>query len=287
MPKTECRSLFAASVVAAAMTATLGLSVDAVTLRAQTQPSSEVRPLFEVASVKLNRTGGRTANTILPGGRYSATNVPLRMMIRSAYGIQDLQLVGGPTWMNSDGYDVVAKAEGNPPLDQLFAMVRRLLEDRFKLVAHRDTRDMPLFALMTVSPDGSGAGLRRSTADCSASPSGSPRPVATPRCGILLNVGEVRGTGAALAQLASSLSPFVGRIVRDQTGLTGPFDFEMHFTPNEIPAALRGTPSLPSVDPNGPSLFTALREQLGLRLEATTGPVDVLVVDRVERPTDD
>src|SRR5688572_28464407 len=91
------------------------------------------RPVFEAASVRLNRSTERTRNTILPGGRYSATNVPLRMMIRSAYGIQDFQLLGGPSWLSTDGYDVNAKAASDAPPDRLFAMVRSLLEDRFGL----------------------------------------------------------------------------------------------------------------------------------------------------------
>ncbi len=278
--------VFVTAMGAASAAAILSLPFDTVGLQAQTQ-STEARPVFEAASVKRNRTGGQTANSILPGGRYSATNVPLRMMIRSAYRVQDLQLVGGPDWMDAEGYDVTAKADGNPPPDQLFAMVRHLLEDRFKLVARREVRDIPVYALMRVNPDGLGPQLRRSANECTAPSSVAPRQGAPPRCGLLLDFGEVRGTGAALTQLATGLSPFVGRIIQDRTNLTGLFDFELHFTPDAIPAAVRGAPNPPSVDPDRPSVFTALREQLGLRLESTNGPVEVLVVDRIERPNED
>jgi uncharacterized protein (TIGR03435 family) len=234
--------------------------------------SSGSRPSFEAASVRLNRTGERTQNTILPGGRYSATNVPLRMMIRSAFGLQDFQLVGGPAWLATDGYDVNAKAAMDAPPDRLFAMVRSLLEDRFRLAVHRETRTLPIYALIRGNVDRLGPQLRTSEADCG----GAPAAVGRPRCGILMNFGEIRGTGATLSQLATSIAPFSGRLVQDRTSAPGPFDFELRFTPD--PAAANA---------DGPSLFTAVQEQLGLKLESTTAPVEVLVIDRVERPTDD
>jgi len=254
-----------------------------LTALAQAQSASPDRPSFEAASVKLHRSGERTRNAILPGGRYSATNVPLRMMIRSAYGIQDFQLVGGPAWLNTDGYDVVAKAATDEPPDRLFAMVRSLLEDRFRLVARRETRTLPVYALVRVNPDRLGRQLRPSDADCAGPPAAPGRP----RCGILMNFGEMRGTGASLGQLATSLAPFSGRAVQDRTGASGAFDFELQFTPD--PGAFSAPPGAqpPAASADGPSLFTAVQEQLGLKLESTTAPLEVLVIDRVERPTDD
>ncbi|HEV8393051.1 MAG TPA: TIGR03435 family protein [Vicinamibacterales bacterium] len=247
------------------------------------EAAARPRPTFEAASVKSHRGGERTRNTILPGGRYSATNVPLRMMIRSAYGIQDFQLVGGPAWLNTDGYDVVAKAATDEPPDRLFAMVRSLLEDRFRLVAHRETRTLPVYALVRVNPDRLGRQLRPSDADCAGPPAAPGRP----RCGILMNFGELRGTGASLGQLATSLAPFSGRAIQDRTGASGAFDFELQFTPDPVafPAPPGAQPPAASAD--GPSLFTAVQEQLGLKLESTTAPLEVLVIDRVERPTND
>lgn len=247
------------------------------------QAPSPARPVFEAASVKLHRSGERTQNTILPGGRYSATNVPLRMMIRSAYGLQDFQLVGGPAWLATDGYDVNAKAAMEATPAQLFAMVRSLLEDRFALAAHRETRTLPVYALTRIDAGPLGNQLRTSVAECGAPPAAPGRP----RCGILMNFGEVRGTGAALAQFASAIAPFAGRAVQDRTGLTGSFDFELRFTPDVagVPLAPGGEPPAPSAD--RPSLFTAVREQFGLKLEAATAPVEVLVIDRVERPAED
>ena len=233
--------------------------------------------------MKLHRGSERTRNTILPGGRYSATNVPLRMMIRSAYGLQDFQLIGGPAWLNTDGYDVNAKAAMGAPPAQLFAMVRSLLEDRFRLVAHRETRTLPIYALIRLNSDRLGRQLRVSEADCR----GASAPAERPRCGILMNFGEIRGTGATLAQLATSLAPFSGRAVQDRTGVPEVLDFELQFTPD--PAAFpapSGAQSAATIA-DRPSLFTAVQEQLGLKLESTTAPMEVLVLDQVERPTDD
>jgi uncharacterized protein (TIGR03435 family) len=233
--------------------------------------------------VKLHRGSERTRNTILPGGRYSATNVPVRMMIRSAYGVQDFQLIGGPSWLDTDGYDVNAKAATDAPPAQLFAMVRSLLEDRFRLAAHRETRTLPIYALIRVNNDRFGRQLRLSDADCM----GAPVPGERPRCGILMNFGEIRGTGATLAQLATTLAPFSGRAVQDRTGAPEVFDFELQFTPD--PGAFPAPPGAQSAATmaDRPSLFTAVQEQLGLKLESTTAPMEVPVLDRVERPTDD
>jgi len=254
-----------------------------LTALAQAQSASPDRPSFEAASVKLHRSGERTRNAILPGGRYSATNVPLRMMIRSAYGIQDFQLVGGPGWLATDGYDIVAKAATDAPPDRLFAMVRTLLEDRFRLVVHRETRTLPIYALIRGNIDTLGRQLRVSEADCAGAPPAAGRP----RCGIFMNFGEIRGAGATLSQLATSLAPFSGRTIQDRTGATGAFDFELQFTPD--PAAFPAPPGAEQAAANTdrPSLFTAVQEQLGLKLESTTAPIEVLVIDRIERPTED
>jgi uncharacterized protein (TIGR03435 family) len=236
---------------------------------AQKNPADSL-PSFEAASIKLHRGTERTRNTILPGGRYSATNVPVRMMMRSAFGVQDFQIVGGPSWINTDGYDVVAKAATDAAPPQLFAMVRQLLEDRFHLATRRETREMPMYRLAAVNPGALGERIRPSSAAC-----GPPSPDTPPRCGIFLGLGEIRGVSATLGQLATTLAPLAGRLVQDRTTMPGTYDFELQFD----------FPPTPNTD--RPSLFAAVREQLGLKLEPTTGPVDVFIIERIERPTED
>ena len=169
------------------------------------------------------------------------------MMIGSAFGVQNFQIVGGPSWLATDGYDVAAKAGDDAPPARLFAMVRQLLEERFHLSTHREERNLPIYALARVSPGSLGDQLRPSTTDCSAPAAGRPR------CGISMNFGEVGGAGATLAQLANSLGPFTGRLVQDRTETSGTFDFELRFTPDAgaFPAPPGQAPSddRPSLSP--------------------------------------
>jgi bla regulator protein blaR1 len=260
-------------------------------------------PTFEVASVKPNKSGdGRVMLGLQPGGRFTATNVTLRLLIRNAYRVQDFQIVGGPGWISSDHFDIVAKAEGDPPQDQIQLMVRALLADRFKLAVHNDKRELPIYALVLARPDGRpGPKLRPASTDCEAlrargrgaapPPGPPPGPPGGPMsCGMRMAPGNFVAGGMPLTQLATTLSQIVGRVVQDQTGLSGQFDFELSFTPEQMPQGPppgANAPPLPPIDPNGPSLFTALQEQLGLKLESTKGSVDVLVIDRVEPPTVD
>jgi uncharacterized protein (TIGR03435 family) len=264
-------------------------------------------PTFEVASVKPNRSGdGRIMLGLQPGGRFTATNVTLGVLIRNAYRVQDFQIVGGPGWLSSDRFDIVAKAEGDPPQDEIQLMMRALLADRFKLAVHNEERELPIYALALARPDGKpGPKLRPSTTDCEAlrargrgaapPPGPPPGPPSGPpggpmNCGMRMAPGNFVAGGMPLAQLATTLSQIVGRVVQDRTGLSGQFDFELSFTPEQMPQGPppgANGPPLPPIDPNGPSLFTALQEQLGLKLESTKGSVDVLVIDRVEPPTID
>jgi uncharacterized protein (TIGR03435 family) len=281
-------------------------------LRAQSQApgqESNVRtagPTFEVASVKPNKSGEpfvRIGNQ--PGGRFTATNVPLRLLIRNAYQIQDFQLIGAPDWVSSDRFDIVAKAEGEvppaapggPPGPIQF-MLRALLAERFNLKMHSERRELPIYALILARSDGKlGAQLRPAAVDCAALQAGrrGGPPLAPPQpgerlpCGIRVGPGQLTGGSMPISQLATLLAPFVQRVVVDRTGLTGNFDFDLTWTPDQIPQGPppAGAPLLPPVDPNGPSILTAVQEQLGLKLDSTKGPVDVLVVDRVEQPTPD
>jgi len=229
-----------------------------------------------------------------PGGRLNLVNVPLRLMIRYAYRVQDFQVVGGPDWISTARFDVVAKAEGgNPSQEELQLMLRSLLADRFKLVVRPDTREMPTYSLVPARADGkTGAQLRKSDANCgpATAPSAPPAPGQLPSCGSMLGFGNLKARGSTMAALASTLSTFAGRIVVDRTGLAGGYDVDLNWTPDQIPGPVGDQPvqvNGVTVDPNGPSLFTALQEQLGLKLESTKGPVDVLVVERAEKPAED
>jgi len=263
--------------------------------RAQQAPS----PTFEVASVKPNVAGpGKMQTTTRPGGVFVAVNAPLRLLIADAYignqpGAID-RIVGGPAWIQSARYDITAKAAREfrptppgPPAEMLL-MLRALLEDRFKLKVHREPRELPAYELVVVRPGA--AGLRKSDVDCDAlfAAGQVTRPEAgiRPRCGV--SNGPVGPTGdTGLIAGAFSMSQFaqflqrVGRPVIDKTGLTGRYDFDLAFAP------LGSSPADAPSDPARPSFLIALEEQLGLKLQSTNGPLDVIVIDSIEQPVPD
>ena len=259
-------------------------------------------PAFEVASVKPNKSGDqRVMIQMPPTGRYTATNIALRMLLRQAYDVQDFQIVGGPNWLASDRFDIVAKPpDGMTGPEQIRPMLRALLADRFKLVAHNETREMPIYSLVVARADGKlGPKLSAAKVDCEARfsaarrggpPPDFPAPGQPMECGFMMAPGNMNVGGMPMLELARSLSPMVGRIVIDKTGLKGRYDFQMTYAPEGRgfgPGPGPGGAEPPPVDPNTPSLFTALQEQLGLKLESERGPVDVVVIDRVEQPTED
>ena len=272
---------------------------------------------FEVASIKPNNSGdGRVMMQNQPG-RFTATNVTLRLLIRNAYQLQDFQITGGPGWLGSDHFDIVAKIpdgvrDGGPgapgTVGPLQLMMRALLAERFKLAIHNETKDSPIYALILARSDGRlGPSLKKSETDCSAvlaagrgrgpgrglPPPGPPQPGDPMPCGIRIGPGNMAVGGSTLAQFANSLGMFAGRVVQDRTGLAGSYDFNLTWTPDQMPQRSPGAPDGPpqfngvAVDPNGPSLFTAVQEQLGLRLDSQRGPVDVVVIDRADKPVED
>jgi uncharacterized protein (TIGR03435 family) len=165
----------------------------------------------------------------------------------------------------------------------LLLRVRALLADRFGVVVHPEMRELPVYALVVAREDRKfGPEIAASKVDCASQPT-------PPGCGMRIGPGQMVMTGTPMSQFAMVLSNFVQRVVLDRTQLAGTFDFRLTWTPERIPqgAPPPGAPALPPVDPNGPSLFAALQEQLGLKLEPTRAPLDVLVIDRVERPTPD
>jgi len=268
-----------------------------------TDPASKTAT-FEVASVKPNKSGdGRVMMALPPTGRITATNIPARLLLQQAFQVQPFQIIGAPNWTTSDRFDIVAKAPDGTAPELYRPMIRNLLVDRFKLKAHMETREMPTYALVVARADGKlGPNLAPAKVDCEAlargrrgggPPPAPPQPGQPIECGFMVGIGAMNAGGMAMADLARSLSQFVNRFVIDKTGLNGRYDFQLSYTPEG-----RGLPGLPpgappvgaepaAADPNGASLFTALQEQLGLKLDSQKGPVDVLVIDSIEQPTED
>jgi uncharacterized protein (TIGR03435 family) len=265
------------------------LGCDWLQASASQQPGE---PHFEVASVKPNSRNDGQIMVGSQGGRYTAIGVSLGVLIRSAYQVQEFQIIGGPGWLDSDRFDVVAKEPdgagasvgGSIAPARLQPMLRALLSERFKLVAHRETRQLPVFALVMARSDrGLGPHLRPSTADCPSA------------CGTRVGPGLIETRGRTMAQLAAAFSTLtntgstLNRLIVDRTGLEGNFDVDLRFTPENLPNFGPGgpPPGMAPIDPNGPSIFAAVQEQLGLKLAPERGPVEVLVVDRVEHPTEE
>ena len=265
---------------------------------------TDTRPAFAVATIKKNTSGSDAQSMRLqPGGRIVVTNQPLRRLILFAYGVQPQQLSGGPDWLDSDRFDIVAQAEGNlsptppggpPGPPQL--MLQRLLAERFGLVVHNDSREIPVYALTLARRDGQlGARIKPAGVDCLAlmttAPGGVPvqapqLPDGRPACGVRRDgSGRLTAGGTTMLMFATQiLTGLTDRLVLDRTGLTGAYDFDL-----EHQLDGRGAP--PPADSatavsDRPSLFTALQEQLGLRLEPARAPVDVVVIDRVTPPTE-
>jgi len=275
--------------------------VMAVTALAQ---SPERPPSFEVASLKQNTSGdSRTRMQTQPGGRLIVTNAKVKALIATAFemadspSLVDVRILGGPEWIGSERYDINAKAntEFKPspdgPARELLLMIRSLLEERFKLKAHRETRELPIYELVVARADGRlTPEMRRPAADCDAAiAAGIPpprQPGEPPPCGMMGGPARMIAGGTTMQRLAANLTVRLDRIVFDKTGLAGRFAFTLAWTPDQIPTEAP-PPGIPPIDPNGPALFTALQEQLGLKLQPAKGPVEVLVVDSIEHPTPD
>ena len=255
-------------------------------------PTSTQIPAFEVASIKLNRSGIREVSFGMPGGgRFTATNAPLREIIRVAYGVSDYLLVDAPNWIRDERYDIVAKGDVNAGRDQLLLMLRSLLAERVKLSIHRETRELPQYAIVMAKADGTlGPRLRPAAADCPALLTAAQRGIALPKsdrllCGYQVRPNRIAIGGQTLEQIAGFLWPQVQRVVINRTSLQGRFDADLDFAMEPPAGATALTGDAPPSDL--PSIFTAFQEQLGLKLEPAKGPMEVLVVDRVERPSED
>jgi uncharacterized protein (TIGR03435 family) len=270
-------------------------AMSGVVLPAQTPPA----PAFEVASIKPDKSGELSESVNLtPGGEFTATHFTLQLLIGMAYGtggpLPSYRMAGGPGWIGTDRFDIIAKmpSAGGTPAES-FVMLRTLLAERFRLVAHHESRELPIFALVTDGPPGRlGPKLHATTRDCTAAANGAP-PTATtsdgaPVCFMRFGPGRILGGNQTIPTLALTLSRYVLRSVVDRTELGGRFDVALEWTPSpgeglQTTVAASAPPRGPD---DGPSLVTAVKEQLGLKLEAARGPVDVLVIDHAEHPTE-
>jgi uncharacterized protein (TIGR03435 family) len=259
------------------------------------QPAATPGPAFEVASIKQNKSGDSPMMVRpSPGGRFTVTNAPLQFVITMAYRIKDSQLSGAPPWFMTEPYDIQARAEGNPSFDTMLPMIQKLLEDRLQLKFHRDTKDIPVYALLVAKP----GKLHQAEGECGPPPSGpppalEPGKLPTLPCGLFLMFpGHLSAQKVPLGRLVDTLSVLTSRIVLDKTNLAGKYDINLDYTPEpgQFQASPLGAPpgllQLPPADPNGPSLFTALQEQLGLKLESQKSPVEIMVIDHAERPSE-
>lgn len=243
---------------------------------------------FDTASVRANTSGGQGRGAGTKGRTYTATNQTVRLFIAVAYGIagpQSFRLVGGPSWIEGDRFDVVATLPEGSTVRQVPSMLRALLADRFKLVVHTEIRDAPMFALVIARGDGRlGRQLRKASTDCEAEEAAGkvippPKPGERGLCDAEIG-GTVLGRGQRLTSLARMLGGIAGRPVVDRTGLTGAFDFDL-----ALPDLRTGPDSAGPGGDAGGGVFTALQEQLGLKLESIRGSLEVVVIDRIERPT--
>ena len=262
---------------------------------------------FEVVSIKPTSQQGSDIQGLgnvrmLPGGHLLAEKALLRYFIQNAYGLKPWQIAGGPAWIDSAHYDIDAKAGGDPNHGQMRAMMQALLEERFQLKAHHETKQLPVYAV-TVAKSGSKLPEPKEGSCSAPDPTGAgfpPPPGQLIPCGRILvtmspSGAQMRGGKVSMADLISILSNVLGRTVVDKTGNQRTFDVHLEFTPDE---ALGGLPTPPPGAP-GPggsttsaampdtrgNIFAAMQEQLGLKVEPAKGPVDILVIDTVERPS--
>jgi uncharacterized protein (TIGR03435 family) len=258
---------------------------------ATAQPAATPRVAFALATIKPNKVTGPREWKSHPGGRFTATNVPLLVLVRLAYGFQlvtpQQQGSPGPSWIANERFDIEAQApEGylaNPDgtAKQVLAMLRSLLEDRFNVKTHIEERELPIYSLVVAHKDGKlGPDLKVSELDCSP---GAPPPANGQKCGVSNEGGALVGRGFKIGALAAflSVSPAVGRIVRDDTGLTAVYDMRLHFARPFVQGPGGGAAPNPDVD-SAPNIFTALQEQLGLKLESVKAPMRVFHIDSVD-----
>ncbi|MDQ6664169.1 MAG: M56 and DUF3738 domain-containing protein [Acidobacteriota bacterium] len=277
--------LAAAGFIAVAIPVTIGI------LHPSSGRAQVTKPLeFEVASIKSAAADAQGSSILIqPGGVFRATNAPLKLIIALAYDVRIFEINGGPSWMNSDRFDITAKPPaGESPEDDPRKMadeqrtefekrfkerIRSLLADRFHLVVRKDTKEVPGYALVVAK---GGSKLKPSEGE------------GTGNRGIRMQRGVMNGMQAPVEFLTKSLADVVGKPVIDKTGLAGKYDWKLEWTPDQEqlkPGQTHDNAETAPPDLSGPSIFTALQEQLGLKLEATKAPAPVVVIERVEKPS--
>jgi uncharacterized protein (TIGR03435 family) len=241
-------------------------------------------PIFEVATVKSSDPASRGMSISRGnGGMFTTKNVTLKMLVALAWNVREFQISGAAGWIGTDRFDIVAKPEREVPGGEagqpvLRAMVQSLLADRFRLQVHLDSKEMPVYALVSAK---NGSKLAESEPESKG-----------PSLGFSGNRGKTSVTASkvTMKMFSEALSNQVGRTVVDRTGLNLAYTFKMEYAP-DLPVGpgkegIEGEKVDTSSLPDGPSIFTALTEQLGLRLEPQKGPVEILVIDSAEKPTD-
>lgn len=236
--------------------------------------SAQATVSFDVVSIKPTdeKAVATFFGTGVRGNRWFGAHVSLRTMIQASREREGFDMpgrvIGGPTWIDTDHFEVEAAINSRPGDERVQEMIRTMLTDRFHLRTHLEKKILPAYELVLARRDVLGPKLERTDADC------------RPRCGVTIDAGQrMRSDGAEMTRFAFVLSTMVRRPVIDRTGLTGSFKLSMDYAPLTDAAG-------PPVS-DAPSLFTALEEQLGLRLRSIKAPLDVLVVDRADRPSFD
>jgi uncharacterized protein (TIGR03435 family) len=262
-------------------------------------PAIDPESRFDVVSIKPSESSAQLRVSMTPG-RLDLVAAPVRMVMGLVLPLR--RVVGWPDGLDSDRYTISAKMPDGAPQAAMPVAIRNLLKDRFKLATHLETRELPVYNLVLLRSDGRlGPTLKESSAECQATVkqyvasvrSGAPAPApptAVARClSSLPGVGTLGLHGQSISSFATLLPQFVDRQVIDRTGLSGIYDLTLKWTPDAgVPSVLGLPPEPPPpVDPDAPNIFTAVQEQLGLKLEPGRGPVEVIVIDHLERPAFD
>ena len=305
----EHRKVRAYRIIGLAMVSMLAISRTRPAF-SQTEPAAASAAKFEVASIKTDHSGSGMRRLMMGPGRFTATNIPIRMVIKFAYNLQSNdQLTGEPDWVNSEKYDIEGKEfdtfvesmKGHPweeAQEHIRAMVQPMLADRFNLKIHHATKELPVYALVIANH-----GPKLAETKLPPPPPMGEKPSAVIGDGTnaspkfrgirLMGLGHLEGSAATTGFLAEVFTQQLGRLVVDDTGLKGRYDFTLKWTPDqeERTIFMRATGGNPGMgrpapaEPSGPSIFTAVQEQLGLKLKAERKPVEVLVIDHIDRPS--
>jgi len=249
---------------------------------------------FEVVSIKPNAANdNRIMIRMAPGGRFNANGATLKMLVGQAFNMRDFQITGGPGWIGSDRFDIDAKGpEGMPdrvPPEVLRPMLKSMIEDRFQLKYHTETKELPVYVLTQMK----GGHKMKVVEEVAPTPGvGGPGPGGRAPQRIMMGRGQFKGESVPMSMLVQQISQVLGRTVIDNTGLPGTYEVDLQWTPE--PGHGGGGPGGPpasadavaGADTSGPTIYTALREKLGLKLDSQKGPVEIMVIDSVAKPTE-